>query len=69
VGSRAHQLEMIRALNTMDLRPVIDMTYSFAKIVEAFQFQESSSILAKSAFSTDALSSACHVKGIVVPEI
>jgi NADPH:quinone reductase-like Zn-dependent oxidoreductase len=41
VGSRAHQLEMIRALNTMDLRPVIDVTYPFAKIVEAFQFQES----------------------------
>jgi NADPH:quinone reductase-like Zn-dependent oxidoreductase len=40
VGSRVHQLEMIRALNTMDLRPVIDVTYPFAKIVEAFQFQE-----------------------------
>jgi NADPH:quinone reductase-like Zn-dependent oxidoreductase len=41
VGSRAHQLEMIRALNTMGLRPVIDVTYPFAKIVEAFQFQGS----------------------------
>jgi len=41
VGSRAHQLEMIRALNTMDLRPMIDVTYPFAKIVEAFQFQGS----------------------------
>lgn len=41
VGSRAHQLEMIRALNAMDLRPVIDVTFPFAKIVEAFQFQES----------------------------
>jgi NADPH:quinone reductase-like Zn-dependent oxidoreductase len=41
VGSRAHQLEMIRALNTMGLRPMIDVTYPFAKIVEAFQFQES----------------------------
>jgi len=40
-GRRVHQLEMIRALNTMDLRPVIDVTYPFAKIVEAFQFQES----------------------------
>lgn len=25
----------------MDLRPVIDATYPFAKIVDAFQFQES----------------------------
>jgi NADPH:quinone reductase-like Zn-dependent oxidoreductase len=41
VGSRTHQLEMIRALNTMDLRPQIDVTYPFAKIVEAFRFQES----------------------------
>jgi NADPH:quinone reductase-like Zn-dependent oxidoreductase len=41
VGSRAHQLEMIQALNTMDLRPLIDVTYPLAKIVEAFQFQES----------------------------
>lgn len=41
VGSRAHQLEMIRALDRMDLRPVIDATYPFAKIVDAFQFQES----------------------------
>jgi hypothetical protein len=38
VGSRAYQLEMIEALNTMDLRPVIDTTYPFAEIVEAFQF-------------------------------
>jgi len=41
VGSRCHQIEMIRALNAMDLRPVIDATYPFARIVEAFQFQES----------------------------
>lgn len=32
---------MIRALDTMDLRPVIDVTYPFVKIVEAFQLQES----------------------------
>jgi NADPH:quinone reductase-like Zn-dependent oxidoreductase len=40
VGRRTHQLAMIRALNTMDIRPVIDALYPFAKIVEAFQFQE-----------------------------
>jgi NADPH:quinone reductase-like Zn-dependent oxidoreductase len=32
---------MIQALNMMDLRPLIDVTYPLAKIVEAFQFQES----------------------------
>jgi NADPH:quinone reductase-like Zn-dependent oxidoreductase len=41
VGSRLHQLEMIRALNTMDMRPVIDALYPLARIVEAFQFQKS----------------------------
>jgi NADPH:quinone reductase-like Zn-dependent oxidoreductase len=41
VGSRANQLEMIRALNTMDLRPLIDVTYPFEKTVEAVRFQES----------------------------
>ena len=40
VGSRAHQTEMIRALDSMDLRPPIDAVYSFDKLVEAFQFQE-----------------------------
>jgi hypothetical protein len=47
---------MIRALKTMDLRPVIDVTYPFAKIVEAFQFQESAGISARSALRADALS-------------
>jgi NADPH:quinone reductase-like Zn-dependent oxidoreductase len=42
VGSRAHQIEMIRALDTMDLRPAIDVVYPFNKVIEAFQFQESS---------------------------
>jgi NADPH:quinone reductase-like Zn-dependent oxidoreductase len=41
VGSRSHQMEMIRALDTMDLRPVIDASYPFTRIVEAFRFQES----------------------------
>ena len=34
MGSRAHQIDMIRALNTMDLRPVIEMTYPFARTAE-----------------------------------
>jgi NADPH:quinone reductase-like Zn-dependent oxidoreductase len=32
---------MIGALNTMDLRPAIDVVYPFDQVVEAFQFQES----------------------------
>jgi NADPH:quinone reductase-like Zn-dependent oxidoreductase len=40
VGSRAHQIEMIHALDKMNLRPVIDTVYPFEKIAEAFQFQE-----------------------------
>jgi hypothetical protein len=38
-GSKSHQIEMIRALDKMDMRPVIDTSYPFTKIVEAFQFQ------------------------------
>jgi NADPH:quinone reductase-like Zn-dependent oxidoreductase len=41
VGSGAHQIEMIRALDIMDLRPAIDVVYPFDKVIEAFQFQES----------------------------
>ena len=41
VGSRTHQIEMIRALDAMDLRPVIDVSYPFTQIVESFQFLES----------------------------
>jgi NADPH:quinone reductase-like Zn-dependent oxidoreductase len=41
VGSRSHQIQMIRALDASDLRPVIDATYPFPRFREAFQFQES----------------------------
>ena len=41
VGSKSQQIEMIRALDAMDLRPVIDATYPFNKITDAFKFQES----------------------------
>jgi NADPH:quinone reductase-like Zn-dependent oxidoreductase len=39
--SKSNQIEMIRALDKMDMRPVIDTSYPFTKIVEVFQFQES----------------------------
>jgi NADPH:quinone reductase-like Zn-dependent oxidoreductase len=41
VGSKSHQMDMVRALDDMDLRPVIDATRSVSEIAEAFQFQES----------------------------
>ena len=41
VGSREHQLDMVRALNVMDIRPVIDRSYPLAQIADAFRHQQS----------------------------
>ena len=41
VGSRDHQMEMIRALDTTNLRPVTDASFPLTEIREAFQMQES----------------------------
>ncbi|MCC0805734.1 MULTISPECIES: NAD(P)-dependent alcohol dehydrogenase [unclassified Methylobacterium] len=41
VGSRRHQIEMIRAIDASDLRPVVDRCYPLEGLVEAFQHQES----------------------------
>lgn len=41
VGSRRHQIEMIRALETLDMHPVIDREFSLAQIADAFRHQES----------------------------
>ncbi|ERS91907.1 zinc-dependent alcohol dehydrogenase family protein [Halomonas sp. PBN3] len=40
VGSRRHQLEMIRALEASDLRPVIDREFPLEAIADAFRHQE-----------------------------
>ena len=40
VGSRAHQLAMISALDTMAMRPVIEACYPLSEIREAFQLLE-----------------------------
>jgi len=40
LGNRRRQIDMIRALDAMNLRPVIDATVSPHKSCEAFQFQE-----------------------------
>lgn len=41
VGSRQHQVEMIRALNSSNIKPVIDSTFELEDIVKAFKHQES----------------------------
>ncbi|MBB3141060.1 zinc-dependent alcohol dehydrogenase family protein [Halomonas organivorans] len=40
VGSRRHQMEMIRAIEASDLRPVIDREFALEEIAEAFRHQE-----------------------------
>ncbi|SDJ13266.1 zinc-dependent alcohol dehydrogenase family protein [Billgrantia gudaonensis] len=41
VGSRRHQLEMIRAIEADGMKPVIDSTFGLEEIAEAFRHQES----------------------------
>lgn len=41
VGSRAHQLDFVKALDALDLRPVIDRSFDLADLAEAFRYQES----------------------------
>ncbi|TXT29701.1 MAG: zinc-containing alcohol dehydrogenase [Rhodocyclaceae bacterium] len=41
VGNRAHQQDMIRAINFNGMRPVIDSCFPLEGIVDAFRYQES----------------------------
>lgn len=41
VGSREHQLDMVRALEANGLRPVIDNSFGLPEIADAFRYQES----------------------------
>ncbi|OLO07590.1 NAD(P)-dependent alcohol dehydrogenase [Salinicola sp. MH3R3-1] len=41
VGSRRHQIEMIRALETTGIKPVIDCSFALDQIGDAFRHQES----------------------------
>lgn len=41
VGSRRHQEEYVRALETTKLRPIIDRTFPLREMAEAFRYQES----------------------------
>ena len=41
VGSRAHQQDMIRAIEANDMRPVLDKSFALGDIAEAFRHEES----------------------------
>ncbi len=41
VGSRRHQMDMVRALEIMDMRPVIDRSIALEEIADAFHHEES----------------------------
>jgi len=41
VGSQKHQMEMIEAVETNDLQPVIDCSFPLEELAEAFRHQES----------------------------
>ncbi|HKX52733.1 MAG TPA: NAD(P)-dependent alcohol dehydrogenase [Nitrosospira sp.] len=40
VGSRRHQIEMIRAIEATGVRPIIDRHFPLEELVEAFRYQE-----------------------------
>jgi len=39
VGSRAHQTDMIRAIEAIGLRPIIDRRFALAQLADAFRYQ------------------------------
>ena len=41
VGSRQQQIEMIRALDVNDMKPVIDKTFPLQGLIEAFRYEAS----------------------------
>ncbi|MEP7371623.1 MAG: NAD(P)-dependent alcohol dehydrogenase, partial [Nitrosospira sp.] len=40
VGSRRHQMDMVRAIDATGLRPIIDRHFPLEEIVDAFRYQE-----------------------------
>ncbi len=40
VGSRQHQIEMIRSINVSGIRPVLDRSFPLANLADAFRHQE-----------------------------
>lgn len=47
VGSRRHQIEMIKAIEATSMRPIIDREFVLAYIAEAFRYQEAGKHLGK----------------------
>ncbi|MGP8291104.1 zinc-dependent alcohol dehydrogenase family protein [Vreelandella zhanjiangensis] len=47
VGSRRHQIEMIKAIEATSMRPIIDREFVLADIAEAFRYQEAGKHLGK----------------------
>lgn len=41
VGNRRHQLDMIRAIEACEIRPIIDTTFPLASLGDAFRYQQS----------------------------
>ncbi len=41
VGSRAHQQDMIRAIEVNDIHPIIDRSFALEEITDAFRYEES----------------------------
>ena len=41
VGSRAHQRDFVKALEAMELRPVLDRSFPLAQLADAFRHEES----------------------------
>jgi NADPH:quinone reductase-like Zn-dependent oxidoreductase len=47
VGSRANQEDMVKAINTIGIEPVIDRSFALEELAEAFRLQESQQHLGK----------------------
>jgi NADPH:quinone reductase-like Zn-dependent oxidoreductase len=47
VGSRANQEDMVKAINTNGIEPVIDRSFGLEELAEAFRLQESQQHLGK----------------------
>ncbi|MBU9379026.1 zinc-dependent alcohol dehydrogenase family protein [Burkholderia gladioli] len=47
VGNRQHQLEMVRALDIVGVKPIIDHSFTFPKLADAFRLQQTASHFGK----------------------
>jgi NADPH:quinone reductase-like Zn-dependent oxidoreductase len=47
VGSRSHQIEMVRGIDAIGLKPVIDRSFGLAELADAFRYQDRGSHFGK----------------------